>query len=604
MEDRKIKSEVKTTLINLLLIALLSGGLLVISFTFASALIDIEMFKSYFKSGLLLFMNILPIFLILAFLWVVTNRLWLGFSITGLLIFAGGIANRTKLTYRDDPVIFSDVTLLSEAGMMAQKYEIPLTLRIILILLGIVVIAFILKKLLNFKLESNRSRLVIFLVLLVVSIGVFKGFYFREDIYNEVGDINLINRWIESQRYQSKGFIYPFVYSAKDLMDDRLENYDPKLAEEELNRFQYADIPEGKKVNVISIMLEAYNDFSEFYGIDLNTDVYSYFHKLQEESVHGKLLTNVFAGGTIDTERSFLTGYQNHPKYNRDTNSFAWYFKEQGYKTEAMHPITGSFYNRRNVNDYLGFDNFDYEENKYAEVSDDWLRDIDFFDFLIEGYEESHREGKPYFNFSVTYQNHGPYSKKAYSDNQILKKKDDYKDEDYNIINNYLSGIGETDKAIEKLIEHFRDEDEPVIVVLFGDHNPWLGEGNSVYKMLDINMDLSEEEGFKNYYQTPYLIWGNDKAREVSETGLIGERGAIGPSNLMAQVFEEMGWTGNEYMQYVKEFKRQVPVHHKEFFKEGENYRKELPEDKKKLWEDYKNVEYYQARNFKGKKDK
>ena len=31
--------------------------------------------------------------------------------------------------------------------------------------------------------------------------------------------------------------------------------------------------------------------------------------KIKEKSIHGKLFTNIFGGGTVDTERAFITGF-------------------------------------------------------------------------------------------------------------------------------------------------------------------------------------------------------------------------------------------------------------------------------------------------------
>src|SRR5699024_6977937 len=223
---------------------------------------------------------------------------------------------------------------------------------------------------------------------------------------------------------------------------------------------------------------------------ELNEDIYEYFHELQEESISGRLLTNVFAGGTINTERGFLTGYHNHPRYKGLTNSFVWYMHEQGYKTEAMHPITGSCYDRRNGNEYIGFENFDYYENKYEAIQEEPLMDMAFFEYIIQGYEDSISKERPYFHYTITYQNHGPYSDKKARENEYLNRKPEYGESDYNIVNNYLYGIYETTQALEKLVNHFKESEEPVVLVLFGDHNPWLGKDNSCYNMLNIDMDL------------------------------------------------------------------------------------------------------------------
>lgn len=62
---------------------------------------------------------------------------------------------------------------------------------------------------------------------------------------------------------------------------------------------QYTDgvIPPEKKVNLISIQMEAFADLS-LYDIDgLSPEVYRDFHELQAESYSGTLITDIFAGG-------------------------------------------------------------------------------------------------------------------------------------------------------------------------------------------------------------------------------------------------------------------------------------------------------------------
>lgn len=575
------------------MLVLLSSMIMTITFGFSSATLNKLLFESYFQSNLLMIMNFIPIILLMSFIYLISNRLWLGYGITALVFVAIGIINKLKLTYREDPFTFIDMKLVGESLEMTKTYDLSLSSRVIIILLGLLVIGILLKIYFQAKIRSNKTRSSLLILLSILSIIIFKGYYFDFKLYDQVGDLSLVNRWVESQRYQTKGLVYPFIYSIKDIKIQLPENYDEDKAKEDLNKYEYKDIAEDKKINVISIMLEAYNDFSEFEDVELNIDVYEEFHKLQEESIHGKLVTNVFAGDTINTERGFLTGYHKQPKYFKKTNGFPWYFKEQGYRTESMHPITGSFYNRRNVNEYLGFDNFDHYDNKYEEIQEEYLMDMEFFDYIIEGFEKSKKDKEAYFHFSVTYQNHGPYADIKYSDTELLVKKDHYNDPDYNIMNNYLRGINQTDKALKKLFDRFRNEEEPTMIVIFGDHNPWLGKDNSVYNMLDINLDLENVEGFKNYYQTPYLIWGNDVAREILDKDLSEEGPTVSPNILMAELFDYLDWEGNEYMQYIKDVKSKFTVNHDLFFKEDEKFTKKLSEENKKLWKEYQDIEYY-----------
>lgn len=501
--------------------------------------------------------------------------------------------------YRDEPFMSIDLKLFTEAGDMASKYDISPNLPIVVILIALVLMSISIKFFIKFKINSKKIRFSLLGLILMVSIIISGGFYFDEDTYNELGDKEIINIWSQTQQFQSKGLVYPFIYSVTNLKDRHLEGYDENEVRKVLENFQYHDIKEGERVNIIAIMLEAYNDFSKFETIDIDERVYEKFHSLQEESLSGRLVTNVFAGGTVNTEWGFLNGYNSHPRYLKNTNGFPWYFKEQGYNTETMHPNYGWFYNRRNINEYIGFDNFDYYENRFEAIDTEFLNDKDFFKYVIKGYEKSKEENKPYFHFSTTYQNHGPYSDKELTGFEYLKRKNNYTNREYNYINNYLSGIKETGDAIEDLIGYYRQEDEPTIVILFGDHNPWLGEENSGYKMMGIDMDLSTEKGFLNYYETPYIIWGNKSAKEVFKKDFTGEMANISPNFLMAQLFQYLGWEGNEYMGYLHHVKDHFDVNHDMYFKEDGNYTRKLSDENIHIWKEFNYVQYYYGRNFK-----
>lgn len=581
-----------------IIIGILSFLLMAISFYFSTASFDSVLFESFFQGRWLMLMNFIPIFLIMSFFSLLFNKLWISFSLTGVILFIMSVVNKFKLTYRDEPFQFIDLQLFTEAGDMAAKYDIRPDRSMIIILLSLILITIILKFLVKFRIDSKKIRFSLLGLVLLVGVIISSGFYFDEEIYHKVGDKGLINIWSQTQQFQSKGFVYPFIYSVTDVKDRKLEGYDEKEAKDVLEQYEYHNIPEDEKVNIIAIMLEAYNDFSKFEEIEIDEGVYSHFHQLQDESLSGRLVTNVFAGGTVNTEWGFLSGYNSHPKYLKNTNSFPWYFQEQGYFTETMHPNYGWFYNRRNVNEYIGFENFDYYENRFEEIDEEFLDDKDFFKYVIQGYEDSKDEGNPYFHFSTTYQNHGPYSDEDLTHYDYLKRKTDYTDREYNIINNYLAGIKETGEAVSQLVDYYRDEDEPTILIFFGDHNPWLGEDNSGYKMMDIYMDLSDERGFLNYYETPYIIWGNHEAKDLFGKDFVGEMANISPNFLMAQLFQYLGWEGNEYMGYLHYVKDHFDVNHDMYFKEDDEYTRELSDENFSVWEEFNYVQYYHGRNF------
>ena len=64
----------------------------------------------------------------------------------------------------------------------------------------------------------------------------------------------------------------------------------------------------GVGAAVLGFMLEAFCDMTDFPALSGEEGVqrlYAPWHALEEKSVSGNLLTNIFAGGTVNTEGAF-----------------------------------------------------------------------------------------------------------------------------------------------------------------------------------------------------------------------------------------------------------------------------------------------------------
>ena len=66
---------------------------------------------------------------------------------------------------------------------------------------------------------------------------------------------------------------------------------------------------------------------------------------------------------------------------------------------------------------------------------------------------------------------------------------------------------------MEQFADYLDTLDEPVVLLLYGDHKPWMGNNGSMYAELGISLDTTTEEGFRNYYSTWYLIWATRPPR-------------------------------------------------------------------------------------------
>ncbi len=549
---------------NALLLAGSAAVLGLLSLTLAPGPYGWELFFDYFRRPALVALNLLPPVVLAVLLYGVAGRTWLAFLLTALPVLGLSFGNYYKLAFRDDPVIASDLLILGEAGQMAGKYQLFLSSKMAACLTCTAVLLALLALLARGK-PRGRFRALAAAGALAAGLALIPV-YGSDGVYAANAGSSHINQWSSTQQYVSRGLLYPFLHSVKDALPSQPKGYSERETAQLLSHYESADIPEDKKVNIVGIMLESFADLSVYDQIEFQQDVYADYHALEEESYSGRLLTNIFAGGTVDTERAFLTGMAPaNINYRSQTSSYVWYLKNQGYSATGYHPSNNWFYNRVNVNSYLGFDQYHFIENFYqAFPEDDIPWDYTFFPQLTADLLKQVQEDTPVFSFSVSYQGHGPYGDYECWWGEVEDYIANYELDDQSryILSNYLGSVKSSQSFLSDMVEQLRASDEPIVLVVFGDHKPWLGNGNSVYDALGITFDQDTRDGFYNYWSTSYLIWGNDAAKAALGTELVGEGPDISPCFLMDVLFEQLGWQGSAYMQAARECRRELPVIH------------------------------------------
>ena len=521
-------------------------------------------YQGYFENPLILKLNFFPILALLLVLWGLSGRVTLSYGVTAAVILAGGIANCFKLKFRDDPVVFNDLTILSTGYDAAKSYEMALTLNmqlvIVLAVLGGVLLFLFLRK--KRGIWPVRAAVVALAVLCVFATG--RRYYLNEWVYKELtANPAMNNNWETTDFYVSKGFVYPFLHTLTDVFGKVPEGYDADAAEAILAEYEDADIPKDKQVNLMAFQLEAFTDLRKLGVEGIHKDVYAAYDEILSESYSGSLMTNIFAGGTTDSEWSLLTGLTELPKFYRDTNSYVWYLKEQGYVTEGSHPCFSWYYNRANINPRLGFDDYLFIENHYNRFREDYpTYDYEALPEMLRLYRKAAEGEAPVFHFNVTYQGHGPYYTYSVPNGDWYWSGEKYysglSDQTPFIMNNYLWSMMDTSQRMLQLLDELRNEEEPVVVLLYGDHKPWLGDYESVYHELGINLDVTTREGVENYYGTEYVIWANEAAKECIGHDFKGEGPTVGTAFLMNELFDQLGWKGDSYMQLMEDVRQEL----------------------------------------------
>ena len=566
-------------------------GLGLASLYFSAGAHGAALFDWYLTQPLVLDLNLLPFLLLGLLLLALTGRAWLAFSLDAAVCLFFSWAQFWKLMARSDPIYAEDLLILSEAQQMAGQY-IQLTPAILCSAAAAITVAVAL-----FLCRSRAllplPRISLGLAVVVLALWLYPNVYTSGRVYSSLKVWTELNQWIDTNRYISRGGIYPFLHSIPDAIPKAPEGYDPDEAESILSAYPSDDIPEDKKISIIVTQLEAFSDLSTLTDRITGADPYAEYHDLLSESYHGHLLPNVFAGGTIDTERCVLTGFSRLASFRRPSWSYALYFAGQGYAIQGAHAGYEAFYNRLNVNENLGLPGYRFIENYFSEFFSGIPGDNVLLPDIAE-HALSAMASAPVFSFNVTYQNHGPYASDSALFSEPFVPQGDLSDSDYRIVNNYLFGIRDTGRQISAMVDSFRSLDEPVILVFFGDHKPWLGEQSITYASLCIDITSDSDDAFYHYYATDYLFWANDAAKEVLGNDFTGIGPDISPCFLMNVLFEKCGWEGPGYTKLTDTVLDAVPMLHTSgrYLLDG-TLTDSLPADRQDLVTQMEQVQYY-----------
>lgn len=368
-----------------------------------------------------------------------------------------------------------------------------------------------------------------------------------------------VDAWNAAEASQKNGYVANYVLNLKTLTNSEPDGYSKKTVQDIVNKaaadYHEENVASTKKPNVIAIMNEAFSDLTVLGDTDLSEDVMPFVHSLKKNTVRGHLVVPVFGGGTCNTEYEFLTGnvcymlrqgsYPMQQFVTKDSPSLATTLKEQGYRTVGMHPLYGTSWNRSRAYPLLGFDKFvTIDDFKEPQKLREYITDKQNYDQIIDEYQK--KGSQPLFLFNVTVQNHGGYA----WDDANLEENITFPDSDqYRNARQYYALIRESDAALKDLIAYFKEQDEPTVIVFFGDHQPALED--EYYQQIQQGKTSLQKN--IDTHTVPFFIWAN---YDIDEKDL----GTISVNYLQNVLLKTTGLTMTPYNKYLETLYQKMPV--------------------------------------------
>ena len=528
-------------------------------------MIDLKLDVLKTEKGNAYFYNMLLYLSLYMLLYIVTNSLritaFLGTGFWTVIM----LVNYFLVIFRGRPLYANDLLVMKTAYNVSSSYHYVLNEKTTWYLLYALATMFCgLGMIKVFQLEGTKIHWRRKIASALLLAGFYTCFYQTDFIYQ--------NGQVKAQywSHEKNGFLLNFLMQTKDLFVKAPEGYDVGNIKQEAEK-QKANQEQEKESrlstdrkktdnpNVIVIMNESFSDFTIYDNLETNKEITPFINSLSENTIKGTAHVSIFGGGTANSEFEFLTGdsmymYQGTSPYQiyiqSPVETLVSTMKEQGYKTIGMHAYKGNGYSRNSVYQHFGFDQIAFMEDfEKQEVLRGFISDECLYDKIIDLYEKKGKEEK-IFSFNVTMQNHGGYE----------TKYDNFEEEIYLTdckgaypkAEQALSLMHESDQAIEKLISYFAEEEEPAIIVFFGDHQPNISDA-FYEKLFGKPLDQMQEEEKEKMYQVPYFIWANYDIEEKE-----GEE--ISLNYLSSLMLKTAGLEMSGYQSYLWELHKEYPI--------------------------------------------
>ncbi len=506
-----------------------------------------------------MYLNFFFIYAIIGFFYVITGKIKLSLYISLGITFVIGIINHFITEFRGTPLVPWDIFSVNVALNVLPTFTFSISFKLLLGIIAFGLAIYVLKSSHFTSSKNNKFKITYRIAVLLVIVLFTYSFYFT----NLIDKFELDENWDPKEEYHNNGLVASLFKQSRNLIINVPNGYNINSVKDLASSIDVKFLEHSKDFenpNIIAIMNESFAELQTVGKFSTNKDYLLFFNSLSENTIKGNLHVSIFGATTPNSEWEFLTSnsmafvpkrtvpYQQYVL--RNSYSLATILKEHGYNTNAIHSYYPQGYNKNLAYPRLGFDSFYSIYNlRNLEYIREYPSDLSTYQNIIDIYKNK-SDNEKLFNFTLTMQNHGSYTDENF-ENTIIAGSGIYPK-----LNQYLSLIKLADEALEYLIKYFSKQEEHTIILIFGDHQPYV-EDEFYDTLLSKNFsDITSKEATEKKYITPFMIWANFDIDEEKYSNITD----ISANYLASLLLDIAQIQKTPYLQFLDELRLEIPI--------------------------------------------
>ncbi|WP_432744810.1 LTA synthase family protein [Methylobacter sp. G7] len=444
-------------------------------------------------------------------LYALSRKAWIFLVIHTLLMGVLYTGNAVKISFFGGPLMPDDIFALQSLLLILDGW------RFFAAAIPLAAIASLL--LFNFSMRHWSAYLASLMVILLGITVVYKpntlltplDGYFGNSVWDQRSNYvwrgATLYTLLETARYFAAADVIPDTDTAQEAADNLLA-------------VDLTDSPAKKQAiakeftprNVHIVLLESFWDPNALKKAKFKQNPLApEFRELWKSAGYSQALDPVFGGFTANSEFEVLCGFpamKNTVKFERqflnDAPCLPHLLADKGYRTIASHPNVPVFWNRVNAYRRMGFETYwSLKDFVQDDMNRNFMSDSTLYRQVLEKISGPLAAKQPVLDYIVTYFGHWNYPLSESRPDKISSRSE------VDEVTAYANTIYYKSRELMDFIKEVRKRDPEGIIVVFGDHLPFLGENFAGYVesgVLSTNRSDFTPAMFKAYVSTPMLI--------------------------------------------------------------------------------------------------